>query len=83
MTSGRKSSIFEVRPLREVQKECVHRVIHFDEPNSSNGQNNMPLWVQGLLKSTLNERVFCMIKTHLLCISSELVLRDKIFQFDN
>lgn len=52
MASGRKSSIFEVKPLREIQKECVHRIIHFDEPNSSNDQNNMPRWVQGLLKST-------------------------------
>lgn len=52
MASGRKSSIFEVKPLCEIQKECVHRIIHFDEPNSSNDQNNMPRWVQGLLKST-------------------------------
>ena len=51
MASERKSSIFEVKPLRELQKESVHRVIHFDEPSSSNDQNNLPPWVQGTLKS--------------------------------
>lgn len=51
MASGRKSSIFEVKPLRELQKEFVHRVIHFDESGSSNDQNNLPPWVQGTLKS--------------------------------